>query len=219
MQDAAAFLRALQEAVLQGQAAETDSSGHALMAYAPAREVQQRFINYAAGNIARLRDVLHNSADARHRAIAAQVIAYAFNKAAIIPDLVTALRDPDEEVRNHAMRALGVMAAYHQQHAESMLRIPYEPFIAMMSSPVWTDRNKASLVLMSLTASRDPMMLHQLRSRAFAELAEMAHWQVLGHAFPAALVLGRIAGLPEEEIMPAFQKDRAGLIEAARGTP
>jgi hypothetical protein len=189
------------------------------MRYPPARAVQQRFINYAAGNVARLRDVVHNSADARQRAIAAQVIAYAYNKSAIVADLVAAMRDPDEDVRNNAMRALGVMAAYNEQHAESMLRIPYEPFIGMLSSPVWTDRNKAAFALMSLAASRDPMMLHQLRTRAFPELAEMARWQTFGHAFPAALILGRIAGIPDGEIMAAFQKDREALIEAARGQP
>jgi hypothetical protein len=219
VQDAAAFERAVQEAVLQGQAEEADSLAHSLLAYPPARELQLRFGNYAAGNVPRLRDVLQNSADARHRAIAAMVIAYAFNKAAIIPDLIAALRDPEPDVRNNAMRALGVMAAYNQKHAESMLRIPYQPLLSMLSSPVWTDRNKAAYVLMSLTASREPMMLHQLRSRAFAELAEMAQWQAFGHALPAALILGRMAGLPDEEIVPAFQKDRAALIEAARGTP
>jgi hypothetical protein len=219
VQVADAFERALQDAVLQGQAEESDSLGHSLMQYPPARELQQHFANYAAGNVARLRDVLQNSADARHRAIAAHVIAYAFNKVAIVADLIGALRDPDEAVRNNAMRALGVMAAYNQKHAESMLRIPYEPFLTMLSSPVWTDRNKAALVLMSLTGSREPMMLHQLRSRAFAELVEMAQWQASGHALPAALILGRMAGLPDDEILPAFQKDRAALIEAARGTP
>jgi HEAT repeat protein len=157
--------------------------------------------------------------DANQRAIAAQIIAYPFNKAAIIPDLIEALRDSNEQVRNNAMRALALMAAYNQKHAESMLRIPYEPFIALLSSPVWTDRNKAAFVLMSLSASRDPMMLHQIRSRAFAELAEMAQWQVWGHAMPAALILGRLAGIPDAEIMTAFQNDRAALIEAARGRP
>ena len=219
VQDADAFMRALLDAVTQGQAEEDDSLGHSLLRYAPAREVQQRFINYAAGNVARLRIVLHESADAQHRAIAAQVIAYAFNKAAIIPDLIEALRDPDSNVRNNALRALAVMAAYNQKHAESMLRIPYQPFLDLMGSPYWTDRNKASLVLMSLTSGRDPLLLHQVRTRIFAELAEMAQWQVPGHALPAAVILGRLAGLPEEEIMPAFQRDRAALIEAARGAP
>lgn len=219
VRDADAFMRALQEAVTQGQVEEDDSLGHALMRYAPAREVQQRFISYAAGNVARLRMVLHESADAQQRAIAAQVIAYAFNKVAIIPDLIAALRDPDGNVRNNALRALAVMAAYNQKHAESMLRIPYQPLLALMGSPYWTDRNKASLVLMSLTFGRDPLMLHQVRLQIFAELAEMAQWQVPGHALPAAFILGRLAGLPEDEIMPAFQQDRAALIEAARAPP
>jgi hypothetical protein len=44
----------------------------------------------------------------------------------------------------------------------------------------------------------------------------MVRWQAFGHAFPAALILGRMAGIAEDGIMQAFQTDRETLIEAAR---
>ena len=216
VRDEAEFVRHLQDAVTQNQAEDSDSAGHSLMQYGPAREVQQRFAQYALGNVAVLRDVLHNSGDAQHRALAAQVIAYAVNKTAVVPDLVAALRDPDPEVRNNATRALAVMAAWAEKRTDVVLRIPHAPFIAMLNSPVWSDRNKAAFVLMSLTSSRDPLMMRELRTQALPALADMVRWQAFGHAFPAALILGRVAGIPEGDIMQTFQKDREVLIEAAR---
>ncbi|HEY0674424.1 MAG TPA: HEAT repeat domain-containing protein [Longimicrobiales bacterium] len=210
------FGEALQQAVLSGQAEEDDSLGHSLMRFPPAREAQQEFMTYALGNVTVLRDVLQNGSDAHQRALAAQVIAYAINKNAIIPDLVQALRDPDPEVRNNAMRALAVMASYAQRHPEAGLRIPYEPFVGMLNSPYWTDRNKAAMVLMSLTAARNPALMQQLRRTALPALTDMVYWQTEGHALPAAILLGRMGGLPDDAIMNAFHKDRNILIEAAR---
>jgi hypothetical protein len=210
------FDRALQEGVLQDQTEEDDSEGHSFMRYAPARAAQEKFAAYALGNVAVLRDVLQNSSDAGQRALAAQVIAYAVNKRAVVPDLIAALNDPDEIVRNNATRALAVMASWSARHPEAALTIPHSPFIQMLNSPVWTDRNKAAFVLMSLTSSRNSLMFRDLRTQAIPALADMVRWQAFGHAFPAALILGRMAGIPEGEIMQAFQKDREALIEAAR---
>ena len=210
------FTAALQKAVVSGDTGESDSLGHSLMNYAPARAAQLKFIQYAAGNVPRLRDVLHNSADAEHRALAAQIIAYAPNKNDVIPDLVRALRDESADVRNNATRALAVMAMYNQKNPQAMLRVPYEPFVEMLNSPVWTDRNKASFVLMSLASADNVRLLNALRARAFDALVDMANWQSMGHAMPAAIMLGRMGGLADDAIMQAMQGDRRKLIEAAR---
>ena len=216
VRDAGEFMQHLQDAVTQNQAEDSDSAGHSLMHYGPAREVQERFAQYALGNVAVLRDVLRTSNDPAHRALAAQVIAYAVNKPAVVPDLVAALRDPDATVRNNATRALAVMASWAEKNPDVVLRIPHAPFIAMLNSPVWSDRNKAAFVLVSLTHARDPIMMRELRAAALPALADMVRWQAFGHAFPAALILGRMAGIAEDGIMPAFQNDRETLIEAAR---
>src|SRR5690606_16159747 len=112
-----------QEAVLSGNAEEDDSLGHSMLRYPAARAVQEEFATFALGNIPLLQEVLRNSANAEQRALAAQILAYAVNKNAIIPDLVSALRDPDETVRNNAMRGLAIMARWAERHPESGLRI------------------------------------------------------------------------------------------------
>lgn len=202
------FLRHMMDAVRRNDAEEDDSAGHSLLRYAPARAVQERFIAFAAGNLRLVRSVLHNSSDAQHRAIAAQIIAYVPDKTAVVDDLVRAARDANAEVRNNAVRALGVMAA-------AGISVPLEPFIELMSSVDWTDRNKASFVLTAITANRDTATLNVLRTRAFDALLEMARWRFIGHAAPAGIILGRIAGIPENEIFPKLMRNRDEVISAA----
>jgi hypothetical protein len=88
----------------------------------------------------------------------------------------------------------------------------------MLDSPVWTDRNKASLALMQLTESRDPALIAAIREQSVPALFEMARWQNIGHAGAALVILGRLAGLPEGEIVEAFKRgNREAILETAEG--
>jgi len=206
------------DGVKQGQAGEDDSHGYSLMDYPPAHAIQQGFVEYAKGDLERLRTVLHHSVDPEQRAVAAQVIAYAEPRAEVVPDLVEAAKDPAPEVRNNAVRALGVMGAWANQHPEAGFSIPLTPFVALLNSLEWTDRNKSSLVLAQLTATRDTADLGLLRREALPSLVEMARWKEPGHALAAFMILGRIAGLEEDAIMGAWNSgDRESVIRAATG--
>lgn len=210
------FEKALTTAMLKGNAGEDDSQGHALMSDPSARAIQESFIAFAARELKIIRDVLHHSEDAEQRALAAQVIAYTNDKQAIISDLVEAMRDPAGGVRNNSMRALAVMAGSASQKTKSPLRIPARPFIALLNSIDWTDRNKSSLALLSLTEQRDPAVLAALRQSAVPALIEMARWKVAGHAYAPFFLLGRVANLPEKETQEAWEhNNRTAFIEAA----
>lgn len=215
------FQRALMRAVQAGSAEEDASQGHALMKDSAARAVQERFVGFAARDLERLRAVLRGSADAAQRALAAQVLGYAPDKRAVVGDLVEAMRDPDESVRNNAMRALALIAALAQRRPERGIRVPPEPFVALLTSPVWTDRNKASFALMELTQTRGSTLMSALRAGAVPALIDMAQWKSPGHALPAFLALGRVAGLSDDEIMAAWSRgDRDAVIDVARkGAP
>ena len=219
VQDGEALQTALFEAVRKGNTAEDHAHGHALSSDPASRAIQERYIAYATENTALLHDVLQHSSDAEHRALAAQVLGYAPDKQAVVPDLVRAIRDPSEGVRNNAARALLVIAHFAQQSPERGIEVPLDPFIAMLDSPVWTDRNKSSWALSGLTERRDPAALAKMRASSLPSLIEMARWKSPGHAEPAVFLLGRIAGLPEEAIASAWKSgDREQIIEAARGS-
>lgn len=202
-------------AAQRGDASEDDSQGHAFFHDPAARALQERFVSYAARDRRQLRSVLRNSSDAEHRALAAQVLGYVANKQEIVGDLVFAMSDPAEDVRNNAMRALSVFARMSPGAARPIVRVPYEPFIALLNSPVWTDRNKASLALMGISERRDPALLTQLRREAVTPLVEMARWKSKGHALPALLILGRISGQSDDAVEAAWTRgDQEVIINA-----
>jgi hypothetical protein len=206
------FYKALEKAVLKGDTADDDSQGHSLMANAETRAVQEQFIAVAAKNGDLLRKVLRSSSDPSHRALAAQIIAYSSDKRKIIGDLIYAMKDPSDGVRNAAVRALALLARYAQKNPAKKLNISFAPFIDLLSSVMWTDRNKASLALFPLTDSRDPKLLKELRTKALLSLIEMARWQSKGHAYGPLMILGRIAGIPDGEIFKAIQTGKRDTI-------
>jgi hypothetical protein len=65
----------------------------------------------------------------------------------------------------------------------------------------------------NLTASRPPGVLAHLRQSALGSLLEMARWKTPAHARPAFRILGRVAGMSDEEIEAAWDKDRPGLFK------
>jgi HEAT repeat protein len=214
----AAYDRAFAEAAEAGDFEEDRSAGHSLLHYPAARRAQEALIPLATRHEARLREVLRDASDPAHRARAAEVLGYHPDKRAVVPDLVAAVDDPDPGVRNDAVRALAVIAVLDAARPELGIGVPAEPFTQLVNSAVWTDRNKGSLALASVTERRDPAVLARLRRDALPALIEMGRWKSPGHATPALLILGRIADMPDDEVFAAIQRgERDSVIRAARG--
>ena len=212
------FLQAFESAVRRGETGEDLTKGHSLMADPATRAIQETFPELARDNLTVLRSVLRNGQDAGERAAAAFVIAYAPHKADIVNDLQYGLKDADSSVRSNATRGLVALSVLARLDPESGLKISPTWFIEMLNSVSWTDRNKSSLALVTLTEARDPAVLAQLKERAQPALVEMAGLKTLGHALPAVVLLGRIAGWSEEQIQDAWSRgDRAAVIAAATG--
>jgi hypothetical protein len=207
-----ALEQALIKAVVAGRGQEDDSLGHALQTNAPeARALQEQRVALTASNLALLRRVLRESANGNQRAMAARYLGYAPDKQAVVDDLVYAAGDPYEGVRNDAVRALLVFAG-----AKSPPRVPYAPFIDLLDSLVWSDLNKACGALGRLTVARDPELLAQLKRRSLPALAAIARWRDRGHAQDAYMILGRIAGYPEDDLMSRWSRgDIEPVIAAA----
>jgi hypothetical protein len=133
----------------------------------------------------------------RHRIVAATVAGYLPDKRMAAAVLARAAFDANETVRNNAVRALGAIARYVQQQRRSDLIIDPAPFIGLLNSMTWTDRNKGMALIEPLSASRDPALLKLLEANAGASLRDMCRWKSWGHAVQACAVLRRIRGLPE----------------------
>lgn len=212
----AAFDSALTSAVRRGDAGEDVSRGYSLAADPAMRAAQERFIAFAATRADTLRAVLRTSADAGHRARAAQVIAYAPDRGAVTADLLHAVTDPDDDVRNNAVRALALLAGWANKNPDAGIVIPPDPFIGLLNSVSWSDRNKGLFALMFITDRRDPALLAELRARAMPSLVEMARWTEPGHAMGAFIILARMAGVEDGAAFQAFQSgQRETVIEQA----
>ena len=201
------FEQAFTAAVTRGVAEEDRSRGYSLMMDPASRAIQQRLPDYAARDLRLLQTVLRESGDASHRALAAQVIAYAPDKGSVVDDLAAAMQDAAPGVRNNAMRALALFAQYARENPTSNLSVPSAPFVDLLNSISWTDRNKSAAALAALTESRDPVLLADLRQRALASLIEMTRWKSRGHAYMPFVVLGRVGGMSEDAIAAAWEHD------------
>ena len=218
----ARFSELIREGIIKGESGEDQSQGHSLMEYAPARAVQEKFAGYAEKYFILLQNVLKNSSNPEQRALAAQVIAYVKDKNSVVDDLLYAVYDDDDAVRNNATRALALIGSYSANNPALKIRkIPLDPFIKMMNSIVWTDRNKGSAVLLSLTEKRDSAIIKKIKEQAFIPIAQMATWKNPGHAMMGYLLLGRITGFSDEELFKAFASENrefflSNMLQKAR---
>lgn len=182
---------------VQKQPGEDRSKGYSLSSYAPLRETEMSIREFTIRNEVLIRRVLRSSAKREDRRAAAYALGYAEQSRIQMLALVRASRDTDDEVRNNAVRALGVLATFSKTLAAW---IPAGQIVAMLNSGIWADRNKAALLMNILTGPRDPRLLRALRSQALQSLVEMARWKDRDHAWDARMILGRIAGIEEKRL-------------------
>ena len=211
------FLEAAEAASRRGSTEEDLTHGHPLMADGSARAIQEMFPALADKDLSQLREVLRNSSDESQRAIAAYVLVYATRKSGVVNDLQNALKDADAGVRNNAGRSLVALSVLAKLDPSSEISVSPTWFIEMLNSLSWSDRHRALWALQTLTDSREPLVLDQLRTRALDALIDMARWKTLSHALPAFVLLGRVAGMAEPDIQSAWTRgDRDSVIAAAK---
>ena len=198
------LLEAVHNAARRGSTAEDLTSGHSLMADPDARDLQERFIDFAGAHMLLLRDVLSESGDDEQRAMAATIIGYAPIKKDAVNNLESAMQDPDEAVRANALRALNAIAVLGRLQPNLEIHVSSTWFVEMLNSIVLSDRTRAATALVTLTDQNGEGALDQIRDRALDSVAEMAQWKELRYALPAFILTGRIAGMSEPEIQKAW---------------
>jgi hypothetical protein len=202
---------------------EDDSMGYALFTDPAMKALEESAI--AWGQSGKNPDsalvVLETSRDVQQRRSAAWLITYSPDRARTAAALMGALRDPDPDVRNTACRELILIADYGRQHPEANIRLDATPFIGMLHSLSWLDRDKAMGVLDVLTSTRDSALLAQLRREALAPLTEMARWNAASYAEGAFRLIGRMEGLSDDEIAHVWRQGRnehERVLVAAEGS-
>jgi hypothetical protein len=194
-------------------AGDETTEGYSLAKDPVMRADELKLIDYARANPADVYRVLGASASRSSRVAAAWIAGYAPKDRAQIAALIQAVTDPDSEVRNNAIRVLALLAGHD---ANTARQIPPGPFIPMLNSLTWTDRNKAMAVLAPITATRDPETLASLRRQAVEPLRQMSRWTYWGHASMALVLLGRVAGIPEERLQKLLAaRDAPAILSAA----
>ena len=199
------------------QASEDDSKGYFLSDYPPLHEKQLAIRDYALHHEDLIIKVLKTASSAEQRQVAAMFLGYANESDSQLQELANASFDPDDGVRNNAIRALLVLS----ENPTIAARIPADKFIPTLCSDKWTDRNKGSLLLSALTSTRDAKLLKQIHAQSLPCLAEIANWQLTGHAYGARLILGRIAGIDEKRLEELANKpdQTAVILQAAERAP
>ncbi|MFN3325401.1 MAG: HEAT repeat domain-containing protein [Bryobacteraceae bacterium] len=208
----ARFLDAFGRAARAGDTEEDLREGHILLSNLACRVEQQRFVGIAELNTEILASVLRRAEDPEHRAIAAYIIGYSPKKRMVIPDLQYAMQDPDPAVRTNAIRALHAVAVLGLSDRSQGIRVTPTWFIELLNSLYWKDRHEAVRALVSFTEDRDRGVLDQLRQRSLHALIEMAGWRSLPHALPAYVVLGRVAGIGEKQILESWAKGEREVV-------
>jgi hypothetical protein len=187
----------LEDAIRRGAAQEDQSMGYALSVDPPLRETQLAMRDIALEHEEILLDVLKNAAEAKQRTAAAEILGYAKQSKRQFEALVYAARDAEPHVRNNATRALWILA---DSNPDLAAEVPTDFYIDMLLSKKWSDINKASLVLCSITERDNGKVLDRLHRKDIVErLSEMARWRTW-HADYARYLLGRLAGIDEERL-------------------
>ena len=204
-------MRALDGAVRQ-DASEDHKEGYALSSDPKLRRAQLALRDAAIASEKPLYRVLAGADDPGQRAAAAYALGYAPASKRQIAALIAASRDADDGTRNNAVRSLWVLADSAQPAARD---IPFDPFISLLTSGRWSDRNKGLLLVSTLSERRSRALLDRVRREAQFELIEMARWRVRGHSDPARLLLGRVAGIPDARIAQLIEAGDVDAIVAA----
>ena len=207
-------MRALEGAVRAG-ASEDHKEGYALSSDPGLRPAQLALRAAVIASEKSLYRVLAAANDPGQRAAAAYALGYAPSSKRQITALIAASRDADDGTRNNAVRSLWAIADSSQPIARD---IPYDPFISLLTSGRWSDRNKGLLLVSALSERRSRALLDRVRREALFELIEMARWRVRGHSDPARLLLGRIAGITDARIAQLIDAgDVDAIVAAANG--
>ena len=185
---------------------------------AETRPAEEQFTAFAEAHAGELQQVLRTAANAEQRAIAAGILRFAPRKQSTVDDLQYALQDPDDTVRGNALGSLRVFALLSVKQPGLGLRVEPTWLVELLNSTVLGDRMQSADLLITLTDGGNRAVFEEIRGRALPSLVEMARWENLRYALPPFVLVGRLAGLSDEDTQREWKRGaREPVIQKALG--
>jgi hypothetical protein len=210
------LVRALEAAHERGATGETYERGYPLSEDPEARRAQETLALVVDPYVDDLGQILRKASDEPVRAAAAYILAFTKRKAEAEPHLQYALRDFDPDVRLNALRSLEfirqALAVMPPDEEGNRKTVSPTWLIEMLHSVTLQDRLEAARMLTRMVSREDRNAMQHLEERALPALVQMARWALPDHAQAAYTLLGRIAGLPEEQIQASFRENRRDAV-------
>lgn len=151
--------------------------------------LEPRFVEGVPRNADALVRVLREDKDAGKRMNVLFVLPYIQSREWLVQAALPAVKDPDQGVRNEALRLLGMV-----QEGQPRVLIPLEPVLDALWFPTSTDRNKAGWALVRIVETEGTAHRQQILDKAGEVLVEMAGMQEKVDHEPARKVLAVLAG-------------------------
>jgi hypothetical protein len=152
--------------------------------------LEQRFLEGVPRNAEALVRVLREDRDGGKRMHALMLLTYLSSPEQLVAALLPSVRDPDEGVRNEALRRLGSA----RQASKKPGLVPLDPVLEALWYPLESDRNKAGWTLAHLLEVEGTGQRERILQKAGEVLVEMVGMRSELDRKPAREVLARLAG-------------------------
>ena len=180
------------------------------------RDLEVQLKEQARPKRAELRKSLLESKNTLDRGVAAFSLGLVAEDYADFDAVTRAAKDPSSLVRNNSTRELGVLLEEKPELVSMIREDSLAVYANMINSRTWTDRNKSVFMMLCLSKNRDPRVLSLLKKNSLASLKEMVLWPE-GYAGPALTLLGRVGGLPDEQIEKLIaEKNSAAILDSIK---
>lgn len=152
------------------------------------KSFEKMFVEGSQKHATRLIEIQVKDKRFEYRAAATYLLAYLKDGKKVLDCMVGRIRDPNDLVRNNALRVLSHIAEFHRN-----LLIPITPVIEALDFPRVSDRSKALLVLYGLSLSSRDYKTKILENGVPTLIRLLASGQP-GHRDPAYAILKIVSG-------------------------
>src|SRR6218665_1431446 len=150
---------------------------------------EPRFIDGVPRHAHSLVRVLREDKDSGKRFRSLMLLPYVSSREWLVQAVLPSVRDPDQGVRNEALRLLGAM-----QEAQPRVLIPLDTVLEALWYPLSTDRNKAGWALVRLVETEGAVHRQRILERSGEVLLRMLRMKDAVDHEPAHNVLALLAG-------------------------